>query len=73
MTPYRWTKPYYGVPHLEGLKHGYQITIIENGSLIEATVLHRHSDKPFTPVAEKTFESVYDAKTWCEDRHEAKE
>ena len=67
-----WTKPYYGVQHLDGVSKAYQLTVTDHGSFSIGYVLHRHSDTPFTAVAEETFKTAAEARAWCERRPEVK-
>jgi hypothetical protein len=67
-----WSHPYHGVQHLLGTSKAYQLTVEDRGSSADASVLHRHSDHPFTPAAEKTFKTAAEARRWCEKRPEAK-
>jgi hypothetical protein len=34
----RWTNPFYGVQHLNGLRRGFQITVADLGSVAECKV-----------------------------------
>lgn len=34
----RWTNPFYGVQHLNGLRHGFQITVTDFGSVATCKV-----------------------------------
>lgn len=65
-----WTKPYYGVSHLELVKNNVgprmQATVTEWPSFTEAYVILRDSLRPFTPVAEGTFRTVEEARAWAE-------
>lgn len=37
-TKATWSKPYYGVQHLDGLRNGFQVTVTDRGSIAECSV-----------------------------------
>ena len=55
-TTTRWSKPYYGIQHLEDLKVGFQITVTNRGLFAECDVkipgLGWEGDKMFDTTAE---------------------
>jgi hypothetical protein len=63
---YRWSEPFYGVQHLLGLPKSHQITIAEYETYTNAVVLALHSSTPFTPVAERDFDTPAEAREWGE-------
>lgn len=65
MSAPTWTKPYYGVTHLNGLKVGWQITATE--FLLTATVYVKPPGT-FTSQDDATFMTIESAKEWGEQK-----
>ena len=59
-----WTKPYYGVQHLEGLTRGLrQITLTDYGPFVEVWAL---GPEGFTPIWEERVSTVTEAQEKAE-------
>lgn len=58
-----WTKPYYGVQHLNNAPHRTQITVVDRGSFAEVYMLDRDSYRAFTPVKEAHCATAAEART----------
>ncbi len=66
-----WTNPFHGVQHLVAVPATHQVTIEAYKTFARAYVLALRSRSPFTPVAEKSFNTIEEAKQWAEERAEA--
>lgn len=54
----KWTEPYWGVSHVI-LPGKWTITRVEHGAKMNAYIVDRQSDTPFTPVVEVYGKSKY--------------
>jgi hypothetical protein len=70
-SPPQWTTPYCGVRHLQNAPSTHQITVVDRGAFAEAYVLSLRGHHTFTPVAEGTFETVYEAQRWAQGKAES--
>jgi hypothetical protein len=59
-----WSKPYYGVQHLEGTRRFFQVTACDYGAFTEVYVLAPGSG--FTAVAQTSFPTAEEARAWGE-------
>lgn len=60
-----WTTPYHGVQHLNGLKKGWQVTVVARCSFAEAYVLPPGT---FTTCDQRSFDTAAEACVWAERR-----
>ncbi len=72
-----WTKPYFGVQHLQCLPKRWQITVADYNTFAEVTVFDLNSDKPFSSAVTKDFFGSFpklpieEARAWAEERARA--
>lgn len=62
-----WTKPYYGVQHMTGLKPGYQATVTKLGDgVYTATVFAVGTPNYFGGYENREFPDAFTARSWSE-------
>ncbi len=61
-TEASWTKPFYGVQHLEGLPNAFLVTVTDRGEWADVAALSLRGDKPFTPVFEQACDTAEEAR-----------